>query len=55
MNSSLIFDTKKIEYNVIYSKRKTLEISIKAPGIVTVRAPIYISEEQILRFYVSTL
>ena len=47
MNSSLIFDTKKIEYNVIYSKRKTLEISIKAPGIITVRAPIYISEEQI--------
>ena len=47
MNSSLIFDTKKIEYNVIYSKRKTLEISIKAPGIITVRAPIYMSEEQI--------
>jgi len=47
MNSSLIFDTKKIEYNVIYSKRKTLEISIKAPDIITVRAPIYLSEEQV--------
>ena len=47
MSSGLTFETKKIEYNVIYSKRKTLEISIKAPGIITVRAPIYISEEQI--------
>ena len=47
MSSGLTFETKKIEYSVIYSKRKTLEISIKAPGIITVRAPIYISEEQI--------
>ena len=47
MSSGLTFETKKIEYSVIYSKRKTLEISIKAPGIITVRAPIYMSEEQI--------
>jgi Protein of unknown function DUF45. len=47
MKSNVNLEKEKIEYSVIYSKRKTLEISIKAPGIITVRAPIYISEEQI--------
>ena len=47
MNSSVKFGTTTINYNVIYSKRKTIEIGIKAPDIVTVRAPKYISIDQI--------
>ena len=47
MNFNIVFEDRIIEYNVIYSKRKTLEISIKAPGIVTVRAPQYVSKNQI--------
>lgn len=47
MNFNIVFEDRIIEYSVIYSKRKTLEISIKAPGLVTVRAPQYVSKNQI--------
>ncbi len=47
MKSSIQFGDITIEYDVIYSKRKTLEISIKPPGIITVRVPNYLSEAQI--------
>lgn len=47
MSFNIVFEDRIIEYNVIYSKRKTLEISIKRPGLVTVRAPQYVSKSQI--------
>ena len=39
-----------IEYRVIRSRRKTIEIQIRPDGQVVVRAPIQASEEQIRAF-----
>ncbi|MBS4538646.1 M48 family metallopeptidase [Clostridium sp. D2Q-11] len=39
-----------IAFEIIYSKRKTMEISIKPPGIIKVKAPRRLSEEQIIQW-----
>lgn len=40
MKLSFYYGTDKIEFNVIYRKRKTMEIRIEPPGIITVIAPL---------------
>lgn len=40
-------EMRELEYNLVYSKRKTLGICIKAPGIIIVRAPMHLPKEQI--------
>ena len=47
MSFSVKFGETNIEYDVTYSKRKTLEISIKAPNIVMVKSPESVSQEKI--------
>lgn len=49
MKLSFVFETELIEFNVKYSKRKTLSIKIEPPGIITVSAPQAASEESILK------
>lgn len=45
---SFYYESKKIEFNVVYSKRKTLSIKIEPPGYITVAAPYRASEEAII-------
>lgn len=40
VNRSVIYGRKTIEYNLFYSKRKTLEISIHPDSTIIVKAPI---------------
>lgn len=40
MKLSFYYGTDKIEFNVIYRKRKTMEIRIEPPDIITVIAPL---------------
>lgn len=47
MKSRLKYGDTTIEYDIIYSNRKTLEISVKAPDIVTVRCPNHLNEDEI--------
>lgn len=47
MKSRLKYGDTTIEYDIIYSNRKTLEISVKAPDIVTVRCPEHLNEDEI--------
>lgn len=42
------YGTEIIEFTVIYRKRKTLSIKIEAPRIITVIAPMGLSEEKII-------
>lgn len=43
------YGTKYIEFDVIYRKRKTLEISVEPPHVIMVVAPIGITEEVIIK------
>ncbi|AJA48589.1 putative metal-dependent hydrolase [Clostridium pasteurianum DSM 525 = ATCC 6013] len=43
-----IYAGKEIEFEVIFSKRKTMEISINPNGDIKVRSPVGISEEVII-------
>ncbi|MBB6696799.1 M48 family metallopeptidase [Clostridium algidicarnis] len=48
MKESFIYKDEKIEYKIIYSKRKTMEISIEPPDKITVRAPIRLPKYNIV-------
>ncbi|MFZ3590343.1 M48 family metallopeptidase [Bacillus sp. DJP31] len=47
MKSSLQYGTKTIEYIVTYRERKTLEISVEPPNIVSVVAPTGTTDEKV--------
>lgn len=47
MTFSVKYGTRTIEFTVIYRKRKTLEIRVEAPGIVSVIAPVGTNEKMI--------
>lgn len=51
MGMKLNFDygTEKIEFNVVYKKRKTILIEVEAPKAITVVAPQGTSNEEILK------
>jgi len=49
MKLSYDFGTQKIEFTVLFRKRKTLSIEVDTPNIITVIAPIDSTEEEILR------
>ncbi|SMB92028.1 hypothetical protein SAMN00017405_1887 [Desulfonispora thiosulfatigenes DSM 11270] len=42
------YNDQTIEFTVIYRKRKTIEINISPPDIITVISPMYIDEEKLL-------
>jgi len=42
------YNTSKIEYNLIKSKRKTISISVDSKGNVLVKAPLRLSDEKVL-------
>ncbi len=48
MKESFVYKDEKIEYKIIYSKRKTMEISIEPPDKITVRAPIRLPKYNIV-------
>ncbi len=49
MQLSFQYGTKNINFNVFYSDRKTLEISVEPPDVVNVVAPSDATEEAILQ------
>ncbi|MBA5850140.1 M48 family metallopeptidase [Clostridium sp. cel8] len=49
MKLELTYGTTNIAFNVIFKNRKTMEISIKPPNIITVTAPIGTKEDEILK------
>lgn len=48
MKSYFFYAGNKIEFNIIYSKRKTMKIAIAPPNDITVSAPIGVSEAIII-------
>lgn len=48
MKLSYEYGTQRIEFSVIFRKRKTLSIEVEAPGIITVIAPEGATEDRIL-------
>ncbi|MBU3196397.1 M48 family metallopeptidase [Clostridium algidicarnis] len=48
MKESFVYKDEKIEYELIYSKRKTMEISIKPPDEITVRVPMRLPKYKII-------
>ncbi|WP_029452423.1 M48 family metallopeptidase [Clostridium algidicarnis] len=48
MKESFVYKDEKIEYEIIYSKRKTMEISIKPPDKITVRVPMRLPKYKII-------
>lgn len=48
MKLSYEYGTQRIEFSVIFRKRKTLSIEVEAPNIITVIAPEGATEERIL-------
>ncbi|GKU29307.1 M48 family metallopeptidase [Clostridium folliculivorans] len=48
MKLELKFGTTNIEFNVVFKNRKTMEIAIEPPNIITVTAPTGTKEEAIL-------
>lgn len=48
MKESFRYKDEKIEYKIIYSNRKTMEISIEPPDKITVRAPIRLPKYKIV-------
>lgn len=48
MKESFVYKDEKIEYEIIYSKRKTMEISIKPPDKITVRVPMRLPKYNIV-------
>lgn len=48
MKLSYDYGTQKIEFTVVYRKRKTLSIEVEAPNTITIIAPLGTSEQGIL-------
>ncbi|MGE4283843.1 MAG: M48 family metallopeptidase [Clostridia bacterium] len=48
MKLSFEYGTNVIKFDLIYKKRKTLEIRIEPPNVVTVIAPMGLSEQKVL-------
>ena len=48
MKLSFQYETKNIEFEVIYRVRKTLSIKVELDGKVTVIAPALLKEEEVL-------
>ncbi|HEY8892903.1 MAG TPA: SprT family zinc-dependent metalloprotease [Clostridium sp.] len=48
MKLSFKYGTTNIAFNVEYKNRKTMEIAVEAPNIITVTAPIGTSEERVV-------
>lgn len=48
MNLSYEFGTQRIDFSVVFRKRKTLSIEVEAPNIITVKAPEGSTEDKIL-------
>ncbi|MBM7614805.1 M48 family metallopeptidase [Alkaliphilus hydrothermalis] len=42
------YGTTNIEFNVVFKNRKTMEISVESPDVITIVAPVGTSEEQII-------
>ena len=49
MKLELTYGTTNIAFDVIFKKRKTMEIAVEPPDIITVTAPIGTKEEEILK------
>ncbi|MFL0250649.1 M48 family metallopeptidase [Clostridium neuense] len=49
MKLELKYGTTNIAFDVIFKNRKTMEIAVEPPNIITVTAPIAIKEEEILK------
>jgi len=49
MQLSFQYEDKTIEFAVTYSRRKTIAITVEAPGRVRVKAPVGLSEETIIK------
>lgn len=48
MKLELQYGTTNIEFNVVFKNRRTMEIAVEPPDIITVSAPIGTKEEQII-------
>ena len=48
---SFVYDTQKIEFVVIKSKRKSLSIAIQPDGNLLVKAPFFMSDDEIVKWY----
>jgi predicted metal-dependent hydrolase len=49
MKLGFVFGTRNIDFNVLYSNRKTLEVEVEPSGEVNVVAPLGVSEEDIIK------
>lgn len=49
MKLELTYGTTNIAFDVIFKKRKTMEIAVEPPNIITVTAPIGTTEDEILK------
>lgn len=49
MKLELTYGTTNIAFDVIFKKRKTMEIAVEPPNIITVIAPIGTTEDEILK------
>ncbi len=47
MKLELTYGTTNIAFDVIFKKRKTMEIAVEPPNIITVIAPIGTTEDEI--------
>ncbi|WDC83738.1 hypothetical protein PL321_14450 [Caloramator sp. mosi_1] len=48
MRLNFQYGTRRIEFNVEYRKRKTVEISVEPPEIINVVAPSDMSQDEVL-------
>lgn len=49
-NMSFEYDTEKIEFAIIKSKRKSLSIAVRPDGNLLVKAPLYMPDSEILKW-----
>ena len=49
-NISFVYDTQKIEFAVMRSKRKSLSIAIQPDGNLLVKAPFFMSDDEIVKW-----
>lgn len=47
---SFVYDTQKIEFDVMKSKRKSLSIAIQTDGNLLVKAPFFMSDDEIVKW-----
>lgn len=47
---SFVYDTQKIEFTIVKSKRKSLSIAIQPDGNLLVKAPFFLSDEEIIKW-----